>query len=31
VPAVGQHTEAILRGLGRSAADLADLRGKGVV
>jgi crotonobetainyl-CoA:carnitine CoA-transferase CaiB-like acyl-CoA transferase len=26
VPAVGEHTEAILRELGRSAADIAALR-----
>jgi crotonobetainyl-CoA:carnitine CoA-transferase CaiB-like acyl-CoA transferase len=26
IPAVGEHTEAILRGLGRSEADIAALR-----
>jgi itaconate CoA-transferase len=26
VPAVGEHTDAILRGLGRSEADIAALR-----
>jgi len=26
IPAVGEHTEAILRGLGRSDADIAALR-----
>ncbi|HEY1575258.1 MAG TPA: CaiB/BaiF CoA-transferase family protein [Pseudonocardiaceae bacterium] len=31
VPSVGAHTDAILRGLGRSAADIAALRESGVV
>jgi crotonobetainyl-CoA:carnitine CoA-transferase CaiB-like acyl-CoA transferase len=31
VPEVGEHTDAILRGLGRSDADLAELRAAGVV
>jgi len=31
IPAVGEHTEAILRALGKSAADIADLRRTGAV
>jgi itaconate CoA-transferase len=31
IPAVGQHTDAILRGLGRSEADIAALREAGAV
>jgi formyl-CoA transferase len=31
VPAVGEHTDAILAALGRSAAQIADLRAAGVV
>ncbi len=31
VPAVGEHTDAILAGLGRSGADIAALRADGVV
>ncbi|GAA2898602.1 CaiB/BaiF CoA-transferase family protein [Pseudonocardia halophobica] len=31
VPALGEHTDAILRELGRSDADLADLRDRAVV
>jgi crotonobetainyl-CoA:carnitine CoA-transferase CaiB-like acyl-CoA transferase len=31
VPAVGQHTEAILRGLGRTDADIAALRAAGAI
>lgn len=31
VPAVGQHTEAILRSLGRSEADIAALRERGAI
>jgi crotonobetainyl-CoA:carnitine CoA-transferase CaiB-like acyl-CoA transferase len=31
VPAVGQHTEAILRELGRSERDIAALRAAGAV
>ncbi|MDD0814083.1 CaiB/BaiF CoA-transferase family protein [Curvibacter sp. HBC28] len=31
VPTVGQHTEAILHSLGRSAADIAALRAQGAV
>ena len=31
VPAVGQHTEAILRSLGRSEADMAALRERGAI
>jgi crotonobetainyl-CoA:carnitine CoA-transferase CaiB-like acyl-CoA transferase len=31
IPAVGQHTDGILRGLGRSEADIAALRGAGAV
>jgi crotonobetainyl-CoA:carnitine CoA-transferase CaiB-like acyl-CoA transferase len=31
VPAVGQHTEAILRELGRGDADLARLRAAGAI
>ncbi|HET9382924.1 MAG TPA: CoA transferase, partial [Streptomyces sp.] len=31
VPAVGEHTDAILAELGRSAADIAALRADGVV
>jgi crotonobetainyl-CoA:carnitine CoA-transferase CaiB-like acyl-CoA transferase len=31
IPAVGQHTEAILRGLGRSEAEIAALREAGAV
>ena len=31
VPAVGQHTDAILRELGRDDADIARLRGVGAI
>jgi formyl-CoA transferase len=31
VPAVGEHTEAVLRGLGRTDADIARLRADGIV
>ncbi|MDB5716235.1 MAG: L-carnitine dehydratase/bile acid-inducible protein [Sphingomonadales bacterium] len=31
VPAVGEHTEAVLRGLGRTDADIARLRTDGVI
>ncbi|MDN3266830.1 CaiB/BaiF CoA-transferase family protein [Streptomyces sp. MA15] len=31
VPAVGEHTETILRGLGRTPEDIAALRGDGVI
>lgn len=31
IPAVGQHTEAILRGLGRGEADIAALRQSGAI
>ncbi len=31
VPAVGEHTEAILRGLGRTDADIAALRAAGAI
>jgi formyl-CoA transferase len=31
VPAVGEHTDAILAALGRSAAEIADLHAAGVV
>ena len=31
VPAVGQHTDAILRELGRSESDIAALRAAGAV
>lgn len=31
VPALGEHTDSILRELGRSDADLADLRDRAIV
>jgi crotonobetainyl-CoA:carnitine CoA-transferase CaiB-like acyl-CoA transferase len=31
VPALGAHTEAILRSLGRSDSQIADLRSQGVI
>ena len=31
IPAVGQHTEAVLQSLGRSAADIATLRAAGAI
>ena len=31
VPAVGQHTEAILHSLGRNQADVAALRERGAI
>ena len=31
VPALGQHTEAILGGLGYSAGDIAELRAAGAI
>ena len=31
IPAVGEHTDAILRSLGRSDADIAALREAGAV
>jgi itaconate CoA-transferase len=31
VPAAGAHTDAVLRELGRSDAEIEDLRGEGVI